>query len=278
MTAQDHPHPPSLLASAADWCGCYARIEQQALQIAADAVVERVTLGLNWSVVDIRQHDRLATGICFSPIDPPRNLPWPGSLCGRPVAELAGWLTHWDSTEAVVGTAVCNAAINLATPSLTSRISLDNNAPGHLRVFEHFAPQLAGKRVVVIGRYPGMERFSGRFDWDCIERKSSDQSLPDSAANFLIPSADWVFVTASSTANKTLPHLLMLCAQARRTHTQTLVLMGPSLPWMSDWAEWGVDYLAGVRVQDNGRLHSIAAEAGGTRIFEQAVGYELLKL
>jgi uncharacterized protein len=257
-----------------DFTRLYEVIVEQALH--HDACVKRLLLGLNWSVLELEGPSGHSTGICFSPLDTPRNLPWPGSLRGRPVQELAGWISRWDPTEAVVGTAVCNAAIELAGSCAADARWLHNSAPGHLKVFEHFASQLAGKQVVIIGRYPGMERFDGRFEYHCIERRGSDNTLPDAAANFLIPQADWVFITASSIANKTLPQLLSLCALGKQTHTLNVVLMGPSLPWLRQWADFGVDYLAGVTVNDPDLLHIIAAEAGGTRIFEQSVGYRLL--
>lgn len=266
----------AIVNASMDFSRCYDLIEARAS--AVDACVERVTLGLNWSLVDLVGGGMRASGLCFSPVDPPRNLPWSGTLRGRPVSELVGWIRHWDNTEAVIGTAVCNAAISLAGDCSGDALWLENDAPGHLRVFEHFAPQLTGCKVVIIGRYPGMERFQGRFEWHCIERRSSDGSLPDAAANFLIPQADWVFITASSIANKTLPHLLSLCALGRQQHPLNVVLMGPSLPWLTEWSELGVDYLAGVSVRHSDLLHIIAAEAGGTRIFTDAVGYRILFL
>ncbi len=47
---------------------------------------------------------------------------------------------------------------------------------------------------------------------------------------------------------------------------------------MFEWADFGVDYLAGVAVRDAERLVQIAAEGGGTRIFEDAVDYRVLSL
>jgi uncharacterized protein (DUF4213/DUF364 family) len=81
-----------------------------------------------------------------------------------------------------------------------------------------------------------------------------------------------VFITASSIANKTLPHLFELSKNAQ------VVLMGPSLPWLSGWRDFGVNYLAGVAVRDREKLFQIAAEGGGTRIFDEAVEYRLLAL
>ena len=84
--------------------------------------------------------------------------------------------------------------------------------------------------------------------------------------------ADWAFITASSLANHSLPQLLQWARGAR------IVLMGPSTPWLAEWADFGVQYLAGVAVQEPKELFGIAAEGGGTRIFEQAVRYKVLDL
>ena len=87
-----------------------------------------------------------------------------------------------------------------------------------------------------------------------------------------MPEADYVFVTASAIANKTLPRLLELSQRAR------VVLMGPSLPWLADWADFGVDYLAGVVVKDSAAVWETAAEGGGTRLFGAGVEYRLLRV
>lgn len=101
------------------------------------------------------------------------------------------------------------------------------------------------------------------LSWSVVEAGGLDEKngiLSDTAADYILPHADWVFITASSIANKTLPHLLSLTKNAR------VVLMGPSLPWSFEWAEFGVSYLAGVDVCDRGKLVEIASEGGGTRI------------
>lgn len=242
---------------------------------ALPARVQSVLLGLNWTVAQLQpEHSSAAScGLCFSPVDVPRVLDWPGTLCERPAGELVQWINRWEPCQAAVGTAVINALINADSPALQQSVSLDNSYPAHLQVFGHFAPQLAGSRVVVIGRYPGLEScFGPDVDLTCIERRPRDRDLPDPAVEFVLPSADWVFVTASSIANKTLPRLLELSRNAR------VVLMGPSLPWLTEWADFGVSYLAGVEVADPEYLLRVAAEGGGTRIFGRAVQYRLLAL
>jgi uncharacterized protein (DUF4213/DUF364 family) len=141
-----------------------------------------------------------------------------------------------------------------------------------LRVFAHFTAPTEGATVIVVGQYPGLDDLWSARTYTCLERRAFAGAVPDSAAEYLLPRADWVFVTASAIANKTLPRLLELSRQA------TVVLMGPSLPWLEEWADFGVDFLAGVVVRDQTRLWQVVAEGGGTRIFADAVEYRLLRL
>jgi uncharacterized protein (DUF4213/DUF364 family) len=236
--------------------------------VRSDEPLRRMLLGLNWSVAQVR-----ASGLCFSPVDPPRTLTFPGTLVGRPARELAPWIRSFDPCEAAVGCAVINAVVNDGTnPCLQRAEALASDAAPHLRVFARFGAETAGAKVVVVGQYPGLSELWRGRDYTCIERRHVPGTLPDTAAEYVLPTADWVFLTASSLANKTLPRLLELSRSA------TVVLMGPSVPWLQEWADLGVDYLAGVRVRDPVKLVEIASEGGGTRIFDGAVEYRLLKL
>lgn len=239
----------------------------EAIKTGAQTHPRRVLLGLNWSVVEVR-----GAGLCFSPTDAPRTLSWPGTLTDKPASELVEWIRRENACEAAVGTATINALINDNSPLLLQAKSLDGTAPGHLRVFEHFREQVRGAKVAVIGRYPGLEKLFFDSEYQCIERKPQPGDLPESAAETILPRADWVFITASSIANKTLPLLLELSKNAQ------VVLMGPSLPWLGGWRDFGVNYLAGVSVRNREKLFQIAAEGGGTLIFDEAVEYRLLAL
>lgn len=230
--------------------------------------VQRLQLGLNWTLAEVED----GLGFAFSPRQVPRTLAWAGTLAGQPSARLRPWLLSWNSAEAAVGLALLNASINRASPCLRQAEPLRSEVPGHLRVFAHFRQRLEGQRVVVVGHYPGLEQLWQGFAYECLERNPQEGDLPDSAAEYLLPRADWVFVTASSLANKTLPRLLELSRQAR------VVLMGPSLPWLYDWRHFGVDYLAGVRVLDPAAARQVVAEGGGTRLFQGPVEYALLAL
>lgn len=250
----------------------YDWLVHEAQRRGATRKMRRILLGLNWSVAAVESASGDNVGLCFSPLDAPRTLPWPGTLVNRNAAELAAWTHSWDACEAAVGVATINALINAESPALRDAQPLDSDAPGHLRVFDHFSSRIKNSRVAVIGRYPGLDKFWSDIDYQCIERRPQPGDLPDAAADFVLPRADWIFITASSIANKTLPHLLSL------TRNANVVLMGPSLPWLYAWGNYGVHYLAGVAVNDADKLFAIAAEGGGTRIFDEAVVTRVLAL
>jgi len=235
------------------------------------AIVEDVLIGNVWTMCYTGTG---ALGLAMSPAAGPRTLPWSGTLAGRTSSELAPWVRSWNMFEAAVGMAVINSRINarLDTDIIDSAIELQPMGPANLAVIEHFLPQLRAKKVVVIGRYPGLERYTIGLDVTVLERQPGASDVPDPACEYLLPEADWVFLTASSLCNKTFPRLAELSRDA------TLVLMGPTTPWVAELRDFGVDYLAGVIVNNETKLYQTIAEGGGMRIFGDAVRYHVAAL
>jgi uncharacterized protein (DUF4213/DUF364 family) len=228
--------------------------------------VKRVVLGLSWSFAEVDGY-----GLCWSPRDVPRTHRWPGTLRGRPATELTRWIRSTDASEAAVGACVLNAVVNEAFSGFAAQgLALPASEAPHLAVFSHFRARVAGARVVVVGRYPGLEHLWDPSSYVCVERSPLPGTVLESEAAPWLARADWVFVTASSIANHTLPTLLASCPQAE------VVLMGPSLPWLPHWADLGVDHLAGVVVTHPRALVDVVSEGGGTRLFDEAVGYRLM--
>jgi hypothetical protein len=244
-----------------------ARIYELLLDYAgSDAEVTELNIGLVWTVCQAQQ-----IGLAMSPGIANRTLSWPGTLAGKTVAELAGWITDWEPYKATVAMAAINCSLNRY--ELPSGITLlPNHSNANLAVFDHFLPQLQNKKVVVIGRYPGIERYADQLNLSIIERQPIEGDYPDPSCEFLLPDADWVFLTASSITNKTFPRLAELAQHA------TTVLMGPTVPWLPELHEFAIDYLAGVEVTDPVKLHQTAAEGGGVRIFDDAVRYRIVDL
>lgn len=234
----------------------------------SDADIEEVLIGLTWTMCRAG-----GVGLAMSPALPTRTLPWSGTLCGRPVRSLSGWLRSWDPYEATVAMAAINALINNDNPLYESATPIPaEGVPANLAVFEHFAPLLAGQQVAVIGRYPDLERYEEKFGLSVIELKPGLGDLPGPAAEYVLPEAQWVFLTANSIPNKTFPRLAELARDAN------LVLMGPTVPWLPELSAFAVDYIAGVQIMDTDALRTTVAEGGGTRIFDGPVQYRVANL
>ncbi|ALG66940.1 DUF364 domain-containing protein [Beggiatoa leptomitoformis] len=235
----------------------------------SSALIEEVLIGLTWTLCRTDTY----TGLAMSPPVLSRTLAWSGSLVGKNAMDLASWVRSWNPHEAVIGMAAINAVINAGADALyTQARRLPNTTLANLAVFDYFLPDLQGQKVVVVGRYPFLERYSQQMDLTVLERNPTADDYPDPACEFLLPEADWVFLTASSIPNKTFPRLAELSKQAK------LVLMGATVPWLPELATFGVDFLAGVKIENPTQLRQTVAEGGGVKIFEQGATYHVLAL
>lgn len=232
-----------------------------------NATVTGVCLGQVWTFCKAENAEGSRFGLAMSPAFSPRTLSFPGTLVGKSLTGLASWINDWDCCKATVGMAAINCSLN--TQPLSNAIPLGT---GNLAIFDHFLPQLRDKKVVVIGHYPGIEVYQKQLDLTILERQPQANDYPDPACEFLLPQADWVFISGSSIVNKTFPRLAQLSQHA------TSVLMGPTVPWLPELADFGIDYLAGVGILNSSALEQTVAEGGGIRIFVQAVRYHLAKL
>jgi uncharacterized protein (DUF4213/DUF364 family) len=232
-----------------------------------DAVADRLLIGLVWTLCQSGN----TIGLSMSPQFATRTLSWSGDLAGKSLIDLAAWILEWDPYQASVAMSAINTYLN--TQAMPDSIALDSTAENaNLAVFEYFLPQLSGKNVVVVGRYPGIERYQDQIALKILEKQPGIGDYPDAACEFLIPNADWVFLTASSIPNKTFPRLAELA-----NHAKT-VLMGPTTPWLPQLHEFGIDYLAGVEITDSEALYRTVAEGGGKRIFNTGVRYRIAEL
>ena len=240
---------------------------------AAETIAKHIAIGLTWTLCQSHGPQGEGIGLAMSPQQYTRTLPSSGTLVDRPLIEIARWVKSWNPFEAAIGLAAVNAVLNVnSSSSATETTPIPTTNSPNLSVFEYFLPKLKNKKVVVIGRYPGLEQYESQLQLTVLERHPLEGDFPDSACEYVLPDADWVFLTASSIANKTFPRLVELSRNA------VTVLMGPSVPWLQDWVNYGVDFLAGVRVSNPDVLRATVAEGGGVRIFDQALQYHVLDL
>ncbi|MCK9606542.1 MAG: DUF364 domain-containing protein [Methylomonas sp.] len=235
----------------------------------SEAVVDNLMIGLVWTICKTK--DQAGLGLAMSPGHATRTLSWSGNLTGKPITDLASWILDWNPYQAAVAMAAINSCIN-SRPLPESVILQPEAGHANLAVFDYFLPQLHHKKVVVIGHYPGIERYQDLMQLSVLEKQPAADDLPDSACEFLLPTADWVFLTASSIPNKTFPRLAELAWNAKT------VLMGPTVRWLPQLHEFGVDYLAGVEITDPSTLYHTAAQGGGVKIFSQGLRYRIAEL
>ena len=241
----------------------------------SDFSLESVNIGLTWTLSRLNSPQGIASGLSMSPAQYTRTLPWSGELRNYSLDKLCNWIRGWDNFESVVAQSVINAIINYEKSSLLAAavpVSAELSESPNLTVFKYFLPYLQNKKIVVIGHYPGIEQLQSCLDLTVLERVPRENDLPDNACEYIIPEADWVFITASAIANKTFPRLAELAKNA------VTVLMGPSVPWLTEFREFGIDFLAGIKICDAKDLQSTVAEGGGVRIFGKAVQYHILDI
>ncbi len=236
---------------------------------AGGASVGSLTIGLVWTVCREMKTD--SVGFCMSPGVPTRTLPWAGTLTGKPLIELAAWLKSWDPYQACLAMAAVNCCINARALPDSSPLEAVSGRE-NLAVFDYFLPRLIGQKVAVVGRYPGLEFYREQFDLTVLELNPGPWDLPAAACEYILPKSDWVFLSASSIPNKTFPRLAELSSDA------VTVLMGPTVPWLPQWHEFGIDYLAGIETTNVEALYETAAQGGGVRIFANGLRYRVAEL
>lgn len=160
---------------------------------------------------------------------------------GAPLNYVARLALSWNFREAAIGAAALNA--HFSTPKVAQENGFKPAGEGlfYPHVFEAFAEIVAGKNVAVVGHFPfapvALEK-AGEFAM--LETNTRPGDYPASACEFLLPEADFVFISGSALVNKTLPRLLELSQDAFTS------VIGPSTPLSSVLFDAGADYLSGL--------------------------------
>lgn len=183
-----------------------------------------------------------------------------GGITGMRVRRLAEEVKSWNFFNATLGVAAINSVLN--TPQRVEEItgcSIADQQEGD--AFEFFEELMRGKKVAVVGHFPGLSKFAGICELSILERNPQPGDFPDTACEDLLPRQDVVFITGVTMINKTLPRLLELSKGA------FVVLVGPSTPLAPFLFDYGVDVLSGTVVVDDA-VWRVAAEGGTRHIFD----------
>lgn len=239
--------------------------------ISEDVQVSRVCLGSAWTYVEAECGMGVAM-TCRGGGRATTDRPLVGMTL-RSVAQLA---KSWNWAEATFGVAALNAWYARRELLDPLGATYDDEGPqplGYERAadaFAVYAPQMAHKRVCVVGHFPHVERIAQQRGGylTVLERVcNSEIDTPDPACEYLIPEQDYLFMTGVTLINKTQPRLLELARMSGKTHT---VLVGPSVVpavWMFDE---GVECLAGSVVADPEGVRTLV-ERGSGQLFGDAL-------
>jgi uncharacterized protein len=223
-----------------------------------DCEVEQLLVGWNWTLCRAGSVGMAATRQRTETGD---GIP----LKGRSMAELALWLRKWDHHQASIGLAAVNCAINREADMVYREGGLFKGRQALQHGFDWFRPHLAGEKVVVAGK------AANYFKEGSVASLELPAAIPPHAPH-LLSKADWVFLPAETVADKTLPRLLELSADAR------VVLYGAETPWLDEWRDFCVDYLIGSQIDDPDLLATLIAEGNGGQSLSEALSWRVIDL
>ncbi|MEQ8174854.1 MAG: DUF364 domain-containing protein [Syntrophomonadaceae bacterium] len=186
-------------------------------------------------------------------------------IAGMPVKRLAGYVKSWDMVQASLGQAAINSVLN--TPGhfhLLTGKSVEEVDSEEANGFKQFLPEISGKKVAVIGHFPGIESLAEICQLSIIERIPLEGDYPDTASEFLLPGKDYVFLTGTAFINKTMPRLIELSRNAK------IILVGPSVPMSPVLFDFGVQAIASMVVVDETLCWRVIKEGGKMKAFKQS--------
>lgn len=212
-----------------------------------------------------------SSGLAQLPADLEWRPSWHKPLAGRTLAEVALWVRQWQRPAAFVGLSAINIAVNKEADLLSGEGALFKGLDASQSRFDWFKPKLTGRKMVCIGPdKPTAFAFDNTSEnWHFLPTPGG--AVP-AAAEMLLPRADWVFISDSTIADKSLPRLLELAADAQ------VVLYGNSLPLLEEWRYYGVDYLAGCLIQDSATLRTQVTEAVPVKNINESLIYRVIAL
>ncbi len=231
--------------------------------IPEDVRVKDYCLGLCWSYVEAES----AMGVSYTCRGGGVKQRDERDFVGLPLREMATLAKSWSFEDATLGVAALNAwygqkqLIDAMGAVYDEPVELPDGTVRKLDAFEVMRPQIEAKknaRVVVVGHFPHVDRIEEYANLTVLERNCrTELDKPDPACEFVMPQADFAFITGVTLENKTLPRLLELAKDAHVT------LVGPSVVMAKPLLEAGVGMAAGSIVLDPERTKRSVKSGGG---------------
>ncbi|OBR93918.1 hypothetical protein CLRAG_18210 [Clostridium ragsdalei P11] len=186
------------------------------------------------------------------------------NISGMQLKRLAEYSKSWNMLEASLGMAAINAAFNNSSQikDITGEPVPKSDDAEKYNAFKILEPSMRGKKVSVIGHFPGIEKLNKMCELSILEREPQVGDYPDSACEYLLPEQDFVFITGTAFTNKTMPRLIQLSKRAE------IVLVGPSVPVSKVLFNYGVKLIASFIVIEQQLIWKAVQEGKKMNIFK----------
>lgn len=224
--------------------------------IPEDVSVKDYALGIHWSFVEAE----CGVGVAYTARQGAKRRN-KEDMRGKSLKDVAALAKSWCFEEATLGVAALNAWYSnperLERYGISTQFeepSTQKNEPESPRfgkkldAFQLYKPEIAAKgdaNVVVVGHFPHATDIDEYASLTILERVVKDEwDTPDPACEYVMPDADYAFITGVTIINKTAPRLLELSTDART------IMVGPSVVMAPALFERGVECMAGSVVID----------------------------
>lgn len=243
--------------------------------IPEDVQVRDYCLGISWSYVEAES----GMGVSYTCRGGAKKPTDARDFRGLPLRELAALAKSWRFEEATLGVAAMNAwygqreLTDAMGATYDEPVELPDGSIHKMDAFEAMRPRIeaagagrpGGASVVVVGHFPHLERVMEYARLTVLERNCRDElDYPDPACEYVMPQADFAFITGVTLENKTAPRLLQLASDT------VVTMVGPSVVMAQPLFDRGVDVVAGSLVIDPDRVR-LSVKSGGAMSFGGAL-------
>ena len=194
-----------------------------------------------------------------------------GHLTEFTALDLARMSSSWDVRARVLGIATLNALSQLALNKYSSELStIEGDIVDSLKA--------EGKIVTVVGNMrPPIKKLKEKAKQVFVLERSADlrdeTTLPDTAAEQVVPESEIVLITGTAIENGTIDRLLELSQNA-----EEVAIVGATAGLLPTILfKHGATAVGAIKVNDGDKVMQVIAEGGGTPSLMQAIKFVVYK-
>jgi len=184
---------------------------------------------------------------------------------GMKLRDLACCIKSWNMIEASIGQAAVNAYYNSVSVARKNGIRISESRFTEDRIYDPFISYqnaVRNKKTAVVGHFNYLEKLLQPVcELSVLEQNPQEGDYPYSAAEYILPDCDYVFITCNTFIDKSLPRFLKLAPQAQ------VIIVGPSTPLAPALEQFGVKDLSGLIIKDGDKARRICSGQDDHRIY-----------